>query len=73
MSGLRLPPLGVILLPFVAQPVLMFGLSTAWLRGLGVLVLRYCFLVFFAGEELAFIYAIFALMTGLLFGLVRAS
>ena len=27
MSGIGLPPLGVIVLPFVAQPVLMFGLK----------------------------------------------
>ena len=36
MSGIGLPPLGVVLLPFVAQPVLMFGYKYGIAGGLAV-------------------------------------
>jgi len=70
MSGISLPPLGVILLPFVAQPVLMFGLKYGIVGGLGVLCVALVLLALFAGEELAFIYGIFAAMAGMLFALL---
>jgi len=70
MGGLMLPPLGVILLPFVAQPVLVFGMNYGFTAGIGLLCLAMLVLALFAGEELAFIYAIFALMTGLLLKLL---
>ena len=70
ISGVSLPPLGVILLPFVSQPVLMFGLKYGIGAGFGVLFVALVLLVFVATEELAFIYGIFALMAGLLLALL---
>ena len=70
ISGVSLPPLGVIILPFVAQPVLVFGLKYGVGAGLGVICLAILLLVIFAGEELALIYAVFAVLVGLLFGLL---
>jgi len=75
MSGISLPPLGVVLLPFVAQPVLWFGFKFGVSGGLAVAGAAFLLLVIFAGEELAFIYGLFAVMTGLLFswlGRIRA-
>lgn len=69
MSGVSLPPLGIILLPFVPQPVLLFGLKYGVVSGLGVLVAAWLLLFLFA-EELAFIYGVFAVMAGLLLGLL---
>lgn len=66
MSGVVLPPIGVILLPIVPLPVLSFGLrygrGSAVAGTIGVTLLFFIF----AGEELAFIYGLFALMTILL-------
>ncbi len=42
MSGISMPPMGVILLPFVAQPVLLFGFKYGIAGGLGVLASRSC-------------------------------
>lgn len=70
MSGISLPPLGVILLPFVAQPVLMFGFKYGIAGGLGVLAIAFMLLLIFAAEELAFIYGVFAVMAGLLLTLL---
>ncbi len=70
ISGVSLPPLGVILLPFVSQPVLMFGLKYGIGAGFGVIFVALVLLVFVATEELAFIYGIFALMAGLLLALL---
>lgn len=66
MSGVVLPPIGVILLPLVPLPVLSFGLRYG--RGsvvAGTIGVTLLFFIF-AGEELAFIYGLFALMTILL-------
>jgi uncharacterized protein YybS (DUF2232 family) len=70
MGGLMLPPLGVILFPFVAQPILVFGMNYGIAAGLGLVCLAVFVLAVFAGEELAFVYAIFALMAGLLLKLL---
>ena len=67
ISGILVPPAGVALLPFVPQPVLVFGLTCGIRWGVGVLLVAAFVLVVFA-EELAFIYAIFALVVALLFG-----
>lgn len=69
MSGVSLPPLGIILLPFVPQPVLLFGLKYGVVSGLGVLIAAWVLLFLFA-EELAFIYGVFAVMAGLLLTLL---
>jgi uncharacterized protein YybS (DUF2232 family) len=70
MSGVSLPPLGIILLPFVPQPVLLFGFKYGIAAGLGVLAVAFLLLFIFAAAELAFIYGVFAVMAGLLLGLL---
>jgi len=75
MSGISLPPLAVILLPFVPQPVLMFGLKYGVAGGMAVLTVATLALMIFAGEELGLLYGIFAIMTAMvlrLLGRVRA-
>jgi uncharacterized protein YybS (DUF2232 family) len=70
IGGISLPPLGVILLPFVAQPILVFSLKYGIGGGLGILCVAIMLLVFFAAEELALIYGIFAILAGLLLALL---
>jgi len=70
MSGIGLPPLGLILLPFVAQPLLMFGFKFGIAGGIGVLCAAIVLVSFLAGEELAVIYGIFAVMAGMLLTLL---
>jgi uncharacterized protein YybS (DUF2232 family) len=69
MSGISLPALGVILLPFVAQPVLLFSFKYGIAGGVIVLALAFVLFVFVA-EELALIYGLFAVMAGLLLALL---
>ncbi len=68
MGGVSLPPLGALLLPFVAQPVLLFGFKFGITSGLAVFGVALLLFLLFAGEELAFIYGLFAVMAGLIFG-----
>src|SRR5207248_10997075 len=68
VSGVVVLPVGIALLPFVPQPVLVFGLNYGVGWGLGVLLVAGGLLAVFAAEELIFIYALFALIAGLLFG-----
>jgi uncharacterized protein YybS (DUF2232 family) len=70
MSGIGMPPLGVIVLPFVAQPVLVFGCKFGIAGAMAVLGVATLALIFFGGEELGLIYSIFALMTALLLKLL---
>ncbi len=69
MSGISLPPLGVLVLPFVAQPVLLFSLKYGIAGGLAVLGIAFLVFIIIA-EELALIYALFAVMTALLLALL---
>lgn len=69
MSGISLPPLGVILLPLVPQPVLLFGFKYGIAGGMVVLALAFLLFLFVA-EELAFMYGLFAVMAGLLLALL---
>jgi uncharacterized protein YybS (DUF2232 family) len=71
ISGALLPPAGVVLIPLVPQPVLSFGVRYGIGWGAGVLVAALVLLLIFAGQEMALLYAIFALMTGLLFALLN--
>jgi len=66
ICGALLPAAGVILIPFVPQPVLFFGLKYG--AGLGLGVVFAALVVFFlvSGEALAAAYSVFALMVGLL-------
>lgn len=65
-----MPAAGFVLLPFVPQPALSFGLryGTGW--GVGVFVVACLLLAVFAGKELAYIYGLFALAGGVLFALL---
>ena len=69
MSGISLPPLGVILLPLVPQPVLLFGFKYGIAGGMVVLALAFLLFLFVA-EELALMYGLFAVMAGLLLALL---
>jgi len=70
MSGISLPPLGALLLPFVAQPVLLFGVKYGIGHGLGVLLVALLVLTLFGGAELGLLYGIFAILAGVLLGLI---
>jgi uncharacterized protein YybS (DUF2232 family) len=70
LGGISLPPLGVIVLPFVAQPVLLFAVKYSMAGGMAMLCLGILLFVLFATKELALIYAVFAALAGLLLGLL---
>jgi len=70
MSGISLPPIGALLLPFVSQPVLLFGFKYGFAHGLGVALVATLLLAMFAGEELSLFYGIFAVLAGSLLGLI---
>lgn len=70
ISGVVLPAAGVILMPFVPQPVLLFGLKYGVGLGAGVLIAALVCLFVLAGEALGFVYSVFAVMVGLLFWLL---
>jgi uncharacterized protein YybS (DUF2232 family) len=70
ISGVVLPAAGVILMPFVPQPVLLFGLKYGAGLGAGVLIAALVCLFVLAGEALGFVYSVFAVMVGLLFWLL---
>lgn len=70
ISGVVLPAAGVILMPFVPQPVLLFGLKYGAGLGAGVLIAALVCLFVLAGEALGFVYSVFAIMVGLLFWLL---
>jgi len=67
---LVIPPLGVVLAPFTPQPVLGFGFRNSASWGVAVLVLAMVICAGLFGEALALIYGLFAIMSGLLFGLL---
>lgn len=70
LGGVVAPALGIILLPILPQPVLSFGFkhdfNWAVAGAIGTTVL----LFIFAGQELAVVYGLFALMIALLFALL---
>jgi uncharacterized protein YybS (DUF2232 family) len=67
VGGVTVPPLGVALFPFVPQPALSFGIKYGGMGGMGVVVFALAILLFGGGGELAFVYSVFALLSGLLF------
>ena len=64
LSGIGLPPLGVIAFPFVAQPALLFGLKYGISGGIGVLCVAILVFVIFTTKELALVYGVFAALAG---------
>ena len=70
IGGVVLPAAGVILMPFVPQPVLLFGLKYGAGLGVGVLAVALVCLFVLAGEALGFVYCVFAVMVSLLFWLL---
>ena len=70
LGGVGVPVAGFVLLPFVPQPVLSYGLKYGVGWG-GVVLLAACVLLaVVGGKELAYLYGIFALAAGLLFVLL---
>jgi uncharacterized protein YybS (DUF2232 family) len=70
MSGISLPPIGALLLPFVVQPVLLFGIKYGIGYGIGVMAVALLLLAVLAGVELSLIYGLFAILAVALFGLI---
>lgn len=70
IGGVLLPAAGVILIPLIPQPVLLFGLKYGAGLGVAVLVVALLSLFVFAGEAMGFVYFIFAVMAALLFWLL---
>ena len=70
LSGISLPPLGVIAFPFVAQPALLFGLKYGVSGGIAVVCVATLLFLVFATKELALVYGVFAALAGLLLGLL---
>jgi uncharacterized protein YybS (DUF2232 family) len=70
ISGVVIPPAGILTIPLVPQPVLFFGLKYGAGLGVGVLFAAIVIFLVFTGEALALAYSIFAIMVGLLFSLL---
>src|SRR5262249_57646032 len=68
IAGVAIPPVGIVLIPLVPQPVLAFGYRFGVRWGIGVLVAAIALLFVVAGKELALVYAILALMALFFFG-----
>lgn len=71
LSGVMIPAAGIILLPLVPQPVLLFGIRHGLNWSLGLLAVATMVVVVFAGAELAFIYGVFAFIAALLLSLLQ--
>jgi uncharacterized protein YybS (DUF2232 family) len=67
VGGVTIPPFGIAFFPFVPQPALSFGLKHGLMGGMGVVLFALTVLLLWGGKELGFGYAMFALLTGLLF------
>jgi len=67
VGGVTVPPFAFALFPLVPQPVLSFGVRYGLLRGMGVGLLALAVLLFWAGEQLGYVYSIFVVLIGLLF------
>lgn len=70
ISGVVIPPAGIVTIPLVPQPVLFFGLKYGAGLGVGVLFAAIVIFLIFTGEALALAYSVFAIMVGLLFSLL---
>ena len=70
MCGIGLPPLGVLFLPFMAQPLLLFGFKYGIAGGMALIGVATLTVILFAGEELGMIYGIFAAMAATLLTLL---
>jgi uncharacterized protein YybS (DUF2232 family) len=66
MVGVTLPPVGIVLFPFVPQPILLFGVKYGVLGGMGVVAFALAILFLWGAEGLAFVYSIFAVLVALL-------
>jgi uncharacterized protein YybS (DUF2232 family) len=70
VSGVFLPPVGVVLLPILPQPVLSFGFKHGIRSAIAGSAGTTALVFIFAGKELAFVYGLFAVVTVLLFALL---
>jgi uncharacterized protein YybS (DUF2232 family) len=70
ISGVVVPPLGIILIPILPQPVLSFGFKHGFKWAVAGTIGTSFLLFSFAGKELAVVYGLFALLVALLFALL---
>jgi uncharacterized protein YybS (DUF2232 family) len=70
ISGAIVPPVGVVLIPLVPQPVLYFGLKYGIRWALGGMAAGILLLSILAGTELGLLYGVFAFMAAVLFTLL---
>lgn len=70
ISGVVVPPLGIILIPILPQPVLSLGFKHGFKWAVAGTMGTTLLFFIFAVKELAFVYGLFALMTALLFALL---
>lgn len=67
IGGVAFPPVGVMLVPLVPQPVLSFGLKFGTIWAATLLLSATVALLIVAGIQMALIYSLFALMVVLLY------
>lgn len=70
ISGVIVPPLGIILIPILPQPVLSLGFRHGFKWAVAGTMGTTLLFFILAGKELAFVYGLFALMAALLFALL---
>lgn len=67
LAGVAIPLVGILLIPLVPQPALVFSVRYGRDNGMRLLLLATLLLFFLGGKELALGYSLFALMVVLLF------
>jgi len=67
LAGVAIPLVGILLIPLVPQPALVFSVRYGRDNGMRLLLLATLLLFFLGGKELALGYSLFALMAVLLF------
>ncbi len=70
IGGIFVPPLGILLIPVLPQPVLSFGFKHGFQWAVAGTTATTVLLFVVAGKELALVYGLFGLMTALLFALL---
>lgn len=70
IGGVFVPPLGLIFIPVLSQPVLSFGFKHGFEWALAGTIGTTVLFFILAGKELGLVYGLFALMSALLFALL---
>jgi uncharacterized protein YybS (DUF2232 family) len=71
LGGVMIPAAGLILLPLVPHPAVLFGVRHGLNWGVGLVVAATTVVLIFTGAELAFVYGLFAFIAGLLLALLQ--